>query len=420
MNNDKGKHKKLNKFKVVIMLLCLTIIIGYLAFATYKLIKNPTKTFIISNGEVSQEEVVNGYIIREETIVESTKEGNNIIKLKEEGEKVSKGSSIYRYSVQNEKELQEKIADLNNKIQEVMVNTKNILFGDKKLLESQIEEEINNVYNANAIQKIREAKKSINSYITKKAKMAGELSPSGSYIKELIDEKVNYEKQLEEEGNYINAPVSGVVSYRVDGLENVLVANDFSKLNKDFLDTLKVKANQTIASSDNIAKIVNNYNCYIVFNSNSNEVKNIKENEQIKIKIHADTKINAQIKNIIEEDDGSRTVTIQIENEVESLLSYRKISFEIVWWSASGFRVPNSSIKEINGITYVTRSRNGYTNDMAVKILKQNEDYSIVKAYTRDELTEKGLTSEQISNLKTITLYDEILLNNNKEQNETK
>ena len=53
---------------------------------------------------------------------------------------------------------------------------------------------------------------------------------------------------------------------------------------------------------------------------------------------------------------------------------------------------------------------------MAVKVLKQGEDYSIVEPYTRAELLELGLSATEISDLKTLTLYDEILLNPTEEQ----
>ena len=92
------------------------------------------------------------------------------------------------------------------------------------------------------------------------------------------------------------------------------------------------------------------------------------------------------------------------------MIEYRKISFDIIWWQASGYRVPNCAIKEINGVNYVLRTRNGYTDKMAVKVLKQDEEYSIVKECPRSELLSAGLTSNEISNLRTITLYDEIVL----------
>lgn len=411
-NDDTVKSKKTKK---IIIGIIVVIAVVYGVFMVYKLIKNPSNTFIVENGTISEEETVSGYIIRDEEVIEE-KNKKTIIKIKEEGQRVAKGDSVFRYYSDKEGELESKIAELDGKIQAVLENEENLLPNDKKLLESQIENELDKVNEQNEISKLSEYKKTISSYITKKAKIIGENSPSGSYLKGLIEERTSYEEKLKQESEYITAPSAGMVSYKIDGLEKVLTTDNLNTFNKQFLQDLDLKVGKAIASSDVTAKIVNNYNNYIVFNSNSQEAKNAKVNDKVNIKVQNDEAIVAKIQNIIEEDDGSRTIAISVEKNIEELLSYRRISLDIIWWSASGYRVPNSAIKEIDNVTYVVRNRNGYLNKMAVKVLKKGEDYSIVDSYSRDELLNLGLSSKKISDLKTLTLYDEILLNPKDEQ----
>ena len=95
---------------------------------------------------------------------------------------------------------------------------------------------------------------------------------------------------------------------------------------------------------------------------------------------------------------------------MEELISYRKVSFEIIWWSQNGLKVPNSSIIEKDGMNYIVRKRVGYTDDILVKVLNKSENYSIIENYTSSELKELGYSTEEIKNMKSITLYDEILL----------
>ncbi len=413
MENDNTVKSKKTKKIIIGIIVAIAIIYGI--FMVYKLIKNPSNTFIVENGTISEEETVSGYIIRDEEVIEE-KNKKTIIKIKEEGQRVAKGDSVFRYYSEKEGELESKISELDGKIQAVLENEENLLPNDKKLLESQIENELDKVNGQNEISKLSEYKKTISSYITKKAKIIGENSPSGSYLKGLIEERTSYEEKLKQESEYITAPSAGMVSYKIDGLEKVLTTDNLNTFNKQFLQDLDLKVGKAIASSDVTAKIVNNYNNYIVFNSNSQEAKNAKVNDKVNIKVQNDEAIVAKIQNIIEEDDGSRTIAISVEKNIEELLSYRKISFDIIWWSASGYRVPNSAIKEINNVTYVVRNRNGYLNKMAVKVLKQGEDYSIVDTCSRDELLNLGLSSREISDLKTLTLYDEILLNPKDEQ----
>ena len=108
-------------------------------------------------------------------------------------------------------------------IQQIMQNEQGAFSSDIKLLESQIEKELNSVYEVNNIQKIQEYKRNINTYITKKAKISGDLSPSGSYLKQLLSQREELENNLNSDSEYINAPESGIVSYRVDGLEDYIL-----------------------------------------------------------------------------------------------------------------------------------------------------------------------------------------------------
>ena len=406
-------EKKIRKGRVFAVVLILALVFIYAVYLVAKLVQNPTNTFMVTNGKISQEESDIGYIIREETVVKGQNYKNGMAKIKNEGEKVAKGDSVFRYYSSGEEELKNKIAELDVEIQTLMQNEKSSFPSDVKLLESQIEKELDSIYGVNNAQKIQEYKKNINSYITKKAKIS---SPSNSRLKELLSQREEYENRLTSDSENVNAPESGIVSYRVDGLESVLTTEDFTKFNKSFLQNLKLKTGQTVASSEEVGKIINNYQCYIVFNSNTNEAKNSKVGDTIKIRVQNSDTLKASVENIIDEDDESKTITVKITNDVEKLIAYRKISFDIIWWDAEGFRIPNEAIKEENGLSYVVRNRNGYYNKMLVKILKQNDEYCIVRQYKTEELEELGFTSSQIYSMRNIALYDEIVLNPTDEQ----
>ncbi|MFR8116130.1 MAG: HlyD family efflux transporter periplasmic adaptor subunit [Clostridia bacterium] len=406
-------EKKIRKGRVFAVVLILALVFIYAVYLVAKLVQNPTNTFMVTNGKISQEESDIGYIIREETVVKGQNYKNGMVKIKNEGEKVAKGDSVFRYYSSGEEELKNKIAELDVEIQSLMQNEKSSFPSDVKLLESQIEKELDSIYGVNNAQKIQEYKKNINSYITKKAKIS---SPSNSRLKELLSQREEYENRLTSDSENVNAPESGIVSYRVDGLESVLTTEDFTKFNKNFLQDLKLKTGQTVASSEEVGKIINNYQCYIVFNSNTNEAKNSKVGDTIKIRVQNSDTLKASVENIIDEDDESKTITVKIANDVEKLIAYRKISFDIIWWDAEGFRIPNEAIKEENGLSYVVRNRNGYYNKMLVKILKQNDEYCIVRQYKTEELEELGFTSSQIYSMRNIALYDEIVLNPTDEQ----
>lgn len=415
---EKKTRKMGNNIKIdkkIIIYITIGFVIIYLLYTIYLLIKQPTNVFTLEEGTLYSEETNIGYIIRDEVVIQGENYKNGMEKIKAEGEKVAVNEAVFRYYTKNEDTLKEKIAQLDSKIQEAMENEteSNIFPSDIKSLETQIEEKLLGISNVRDTTKLEETKKEINELITKKANIAGELSPQGSYLKELIDERKNYESELNSGAEYVNSNKSGVVSYKVDGFEEVLKPTEecFSALSKEYLEKLDLKTGKTIPTSQECGKIVDNTYCYIATITNSEEAKNAKVEDNVKVRIPSGEEISAKITYILQENDGDTVLMLKIEKGVEELINYRKISFDLIWWSEKGLKVPNQAIVKQDDMAYVVRNRAGYLNKILVKLKKEGEKYSIVEPYTTDELKELGFTSEEILSYKKISLYDEVILN---------
>lgn len=410
MNKKEKKTKKRINIKLIIASIIVLILVICFTYNIIALFTNPTDTFMIEKGKISDSEEAVGYLIRDEKLFQGQNYKNGISQIKTEGQRVAKGDPIFRYYTNNEEELTKKIAELDLQIQDALEQSSNIYSSDIASLDRQIEEKLSQVSLLNKKNDIIEYKKEINNALTKKAKLTGEQSPSGSYIKELISKRSKYEEQLNSGSEYIDATVSGLVSYKVDGLEETLTPNSFDKLTEEFLNSLKLKTGEMIPSSNESGKIVNNYNCYIATILKSDKAKKAEIDDKVQLILPTGDEVKATIEYIAEQENGSKLIIFETKNCVEKLISYRKISFEVVWWNANGLKVPNSSIVERDGKNYIIRKRVGYTDDILVKVLKKAENYSIIENYTSLELKELGYSTEEIKNMKSISLYDEILL----------
>lgn len=411
-NIDK-KEKKLTippKKKIILYIVLLLILI-YIIYTIYLLIKQPTDIFTVEEGKLYQEETVIGYVIRDEQVVKGENYKNGISPIKAEGERAAKDENIFRYYSANEDSLKEKIANLDTKIQEVMVNDKSLGSSDMKLLENQIDEKMQNIRNVTDVTKLEEYKKEINDLVTRKAKIAGDLSPKGSYLNQLIEERKNYESQLNSGSEYVKAPISGIVSYKVDGLEEVLTPNNFSALSKEYLESLNLQTGKIVPTSEESGKVINNFYCYIATITSSQEAKNAEVGKNVKVRLSNNVEVSAQITNIVKENDEETLIILKLEKEIEELINYRKISFDLIWWNDTGLKVPNQAIVNDNGKDYVVRNRAGYLSKILVKVKRKGNDYSIVEPYDTEELKEMGFTNEEIASYKKISIYDEILLN---------
>lgn len=404
------QEKKINKKKIIIYVAFILILI-YLTYAVYLLVKQPTNKVTVEKGLLYLEETNIGYIIRDEQVVKGNNYKNGMEQIKTEGEKTAKGESIYRYYSQNEEQLKTKISELDNQIQEALKGQNGGFSSDIKMLENQLDEKIELLNKMTDISKIAECQKQINDLITKKAKLTGESGAAGSYLKQLYNQRNKLEEQLNSGAEYITAPKSGIVSYKVDGLEEILTPNNFSELNKDLLEGLKLKTGQLIATSSECGKIIDSSKCYIATVTDSEQAKKTELEDKVKIRLSNNKLIDAKISYMSQENEDETLLILEIDRQISELANYRKISFDLIWWSDTGLKVPNQAIVEENGLSYVVRNRAGYLNKILVNVTRKNDKYSLVSNYKTEELKELGFSETEIKSIKKLSMYDEILLN---------
>lgn len=414
MSEAKGmkiKLKKQSNGKKVIIYLVFVLVLAYLIYAVYLLVKEPTDKVMVEKGTLYLEETDIGYVIRDEQVVKGDNYKNGMEQIKNEGEKTAKNESIYRYYSKNEENLKTQISELDAKIQEALKGQTGIFSSDIKMLENQLDEKIELLSKITDISKITEYKKQINDIITKKAKLSGETSASGSYLKQLYNQRAELENQLNSGAEYIKAPVSGIVSYKVDGLEETLTPNNFSTLNKEFLENLKLKTGQLIATNDECGKIIDSSRCYIATISDSEKAKTAQLDDSVQVRLSNNKVIDAKIAYISQENEEETLIILEINKQINELSNYRKISFDLIWWSDTGLKVPNKAIVEQDGLNYVVRNRAGNFEKVLVKIKRKNDKYSIVSNYSTSELEKLEIDKEKITSTKSISIYDELVLN---------
>lgn len=394
--------------KKILMDIILIFSVLYIIYAIYLTTKMSKDTVAIEKGTLTQEESATGYIIRDEIIVKGKSYKNGINQILQEGERAAKKEAIFRYYGKSEEQLQEEITKLNLKINEALGKEKKVLSNDAKNLENQIDTKIQSLRVQTDLQQIVEQKKEISDIITKKTTITGENSKSGKYIKKLITQKEGYEKQLIEGSEYMKAPSSGVVSYRVDGFENVLTTKGFKNLTEEVLEKLEIKTGKIVATSNEEAKVIDNFGCYIATILNSNEAIEAKVGNKVKITLSSGNEVVGTIHYIKNQEDGKRLIVFKLNTLTEELISYRKISFNITWWNKSGFKVPNDAILEDKDKQkYVVKKTISGTTNINIKVLKTNKNYSIINTYSAEDLKALG---RDVSEMETLEVYDKILL----------
>lgn len=398
----------MGKGKIIIAILSAIIIIAYIISAIYLLIAHPTDTYVISQGTITQEDESTGYIIRDEKVSKNENYKNGIYAIATEGQRVAINEPIFRYYSDTEKQITEQISEINYKIQDILEKDKKVTSADIKAIENQIEAKIEQVNTLTNYQEISEYKKNIDTLISKKISFIGDVTENKE-IKNLIKERKTLENKFKNNTEYQRAPQSGIVSYRVDGLEEELTSEKLNTINEQYLEKLELKTGQIISASNDAGKVIDNFKCYIAMTLDSKEAMEAKVNDKVKLRISNEDEEEAKIIQINEE-SGKRTIIFQIDRMTEDLINHRKISIDVIWWDVTGLKVPNQALSEENGLYYVTRNKAGVQTKILVKVKKQTDKYSIIESYKSEELQELGLSSQEIKNYKKINNYDEIML----------
>ena len=328
---EEQKKQPRNVVAKIFLILLATIMIVYLIYNTVRLIMRPTDTFVVEQGNLDLSESVDAYVIRDEVVLQGNNYMNGMEKIITEGKRVAKGDSVFRYYVNGEETIKNEIADLDKKIAEVQNNEKSTIYPtDIEILKNKVKELEEKIYSTNNLEEISNYKKEIDDCTYKISTIVGELSPAGSYLKDLINQRTACLNKLTDGAEEIKADVSGTVSYRVDNLEKVLTTGDFDYLSKSFLEDLNLKTGELIETSNEKGKIITEFYSYLAIEMNSDAAMNAKVGDKVKIRYDTENSISSEIV-YIKEDDDCRIIVFKIKDLPEKLINYRKISVDVIW-----------------------------------------------------------------------------------------
>lgn len=219
MNEQKDKLNMLKVISAILVIIGLT----FLVRKGINILKNISKVYVVEVGSLKFEESIEGYVLRDEKVLQGENYKNGMIQIVSEGQRISKNSPAFRYYSNGEEDILNQINTLDDEINaEIESSGLTIFSTDITNLENEIEDVVDSMYQLNDLENIRNKIAELDTYISKKTKITGNLSPGDSHIKSLIEQRNSLESQLTNSSELVNSPASGIISYRIDGLEEIL------------------------------------------------------------------------------------------------------------------------------------------------------------------------------------------------------
>lgn len=346
--------------------LFIIIIFAYILLQiSINIIGKNIDTLVIESETVELKVSAKGLIIRDEYLIRSNQSG--IIKsMVNSGEKLKKGdalAAIYSNS-KNLEENKSKIVQLNKEIDELETEYENS--------KSDISKELINVK-----------------------------------IKNKKEQRVVLNDENNKNINYLNITTSGVVSTKYDGYEDIYTLDKLENLtSKDIEDAennykeLDIE-NTSIKESEVVARIIQSDYSYIAICTKDDDI--FEENQKVEIVFDSEN-IQGNVEKVYR--NGNNNVVIfKISNQNVEIYDTRVKEFDIIYKQIDGLKVPKQSVKEKNdqkGV-YVLNQETKKVDFIELKNIQYEDDEFIFIDYYKN----------QKEGIKTIDIYDEIILKPN-------
>lgn len=387
--------------KKILNIFIIAIILLYIGKVSINTISGRDKTVPLKYGSLSESIKTDGYIVKDETVINSPIDGNLKMIVKE-GTRVPKNKEIAEVVSQSfDKEKLDELNSVIKKIQDAKSDKAlNPYVNDIESLNSQIDE-LNKKYSKSSDSKVSSSniKKKIDDLENKKEQILNNGPSSVRYLDDLYSQKKELENYISQNLYKIYSPEAGIVSYFFDDYEDALSINRLFNISYNDINAVKKepeKPNESVKHGEPIIKLINNYDWYILAVLDNGQSKKLKEGSSVKVDIDDNSQLlYGNIIKIYSISNNSQLAVISMRDAYSDFSKKRKVGITLIINDYEGFIVPNSSIVNNNGKYGVYElGDNDLPAFKEVSIKAQNNENAIIES--KDD---------------SLKMYDQIIVN---------
>ncbi len=413
MSYEKLRKKKKSSKKLTTLLI-VSIILTIIIKSLPSILAKNTKTLLAEKGELIDTISGQGIIIKDEQVTKAKLDGS-IDKFAKEGERVSAGSLVLTLnSVNDSSSLKLELSQIEEAIQAIKDSENEIksLIGDgEKVLDTKykIVDDIQASLNMGDYKDayLLKDKLSLINERTQEVKIDIE----NSSLESLENRKTEILDSLNTNHMKYYSSSGGIVSYKIDGYEDLLNPNYFDEYfyeSFDFIDDKNhISDRENVSLNQGIYKLIDNFEWYMAIKIEDIEaLEGLNPNTNTSLIIGKEKKeLKGRIVKVNNSDQGG-LVIVKLTTDFQDYYMTRLTDVKLVRSKKEGYKILNSSIAEDKGIKGVfIKDKSNIVRFRPVNIIGQDNNYSYVEigdanGYIKLEASDKAAL--------TIGLYDEI------------
>lgn len=416
MSYDK-KEKRKKKNKLLRRVIIALILVLYIFRSVPSILANNAKTVLPEKGILIDTITVQGFFIKNETVIKS-KNAGKLQKLASEGERLPAGKEIAIISSNNDNSYLYKELELIKNSIEALKKTQNetkIILDDKAKVEdikADLIGQIQNNINQGNYQDVYLLKEQLILYQNKSEELTFSNTLAGQSLEKLESRKNEIISILESDNIKYYSPRAGIISYNLDGYEDKFLPRDFENYTYESLNYKKISKNNENYEVDvdtPICKIIDNFEWFLAMKvEDINKIKDFNEGDNITVILGKDKlEINGKIVKINRTNDKA-VIVAKFTTMLHEFYDLRISEIQIILSKKEGYKIPTKAIIEKDSLKGVyIKDKSGIVKFVPVRIIGEDNNYTYVDIGDNNGYIKvKG--GEQV---KTINLYDEILTN---------
>lgn len=389
---ESGRKKAFKSITVGTFLILFTVL--YVPSLLNWVSGNHIAQDIIRNGVIEEYVQAQAVLIRNEVLLKPSSIDGICIPEVTEGEKAAAYSTIAKVMGDESNELLREIEDINAKIIKARMEQaeKTEFFSaDLARLDDEIGKKVTELIaacNSRSFEEMGRKRSEIRSIVEKKAEIAAG-DTKDEYINTLQKQKRTIQGMIQQNTVEVRTNTSGIVSYCIDGYEDILTPDRVRDLTADELDGIRERCASLAADTRNVkkdvpfAKVIKGIDMYMAADIPAVKAKKLEEGDSVRVRISSmGFETSATIMSIGNADNDKVVVIVRMNRGLDVLSSKRVVDVDFITKTEEGLKVPLKCLRDITadgsrGRIMLVKSNIAVSR--IVDIVCSDDEYAIIK-----------------------------------------
>lgn len=402
--NSKNKHKSARKsatlsgLLLTVIVLASMVVLSFIIYHLYNYVAVKPEQSFITSGSIEHTIGAKAMIVRHETVTQSTCKGDLVTK-STEGARVSTGQQLAMVVPSDMTSVVNNLRNTESQISDVQLELiqQGMATGADKIYEN-IDEQLVPIIDSlrqdsmeNNLSNVSSFQSSIEVLISQREELLLQVDFDDERLNDLRRDEKNYENQLERAATIIYASNPGIVSFKIDGNEELLTFDymlngDAGEIEDYIKNSVGVITNDNyVNAGDGVARIAKNEEQYLAVMLENNAANTTAFEVDTKHNINIPTegvtidKCRVVRENVV---GDNLLVVFSTTKHVEDLVDLRSADIEIVISEARGMKVSVASLVNPDyerGIASIYINKSGFVEEVNVIIVDSDREFAIIE-----------------------------------------